>query len=160
MVYLTKQTLAIIVIVAVAIIIVIFIIHAMAVRKTKGNGGRVYVSGTFEITIGPKTLGNKFHDRGSPNCFYLNGVEAPTLKLSRNLYYEFRNKTDTPFYFTVDSKGGKGSPGSLNKKKSKDFIGLANGTIFFMTSNDLPDVFYYQAGNEHAEFMGSAILLE
>lgn len=157
MICFTRETVAIMIIVVVVIIIVIFIAHALVIRKSEGNGGRVFVEKSFSITVGPKSTQNKFHSVGFENCFYINGVEAPALHLSRGVYYEFVNNSDEPFYFTTDSTGGIGSPGSINKKKSKDFIGLANGTIFFKTTDDLPDTFYYQSGAH--ENMGSAIVL-
>jgi len=116
---------------------------------------------TYIVTVGKKTADNKFHGTGSENCFYINGVEAPKVMMQRNVYYRFENKTEEPFYFTTSVEGGLNEEGTEGKdnlsKNVKNFKGFANGTIYFMVSDDLPDNFYYQSSSNL--YMGSVIIL-
>jgi len=144
-------------IIVVIILLVCFILHSISIRNTNGNGGRVVVHGTYNVTVEPKTEDNKFYGQGSDNAFYINGIEAPLLYLERNAYYEFVNETDEPLYFTTDPDGGSGAPGSLAKKMKNGFIGHSKGTIFFKITEDLPSTFYYQSGAN--KNMGSVIIV-
>lgn len=130
----------------------------IVVKRTPGNGGRVVVHGRFTVTKGPKTETNKDFSKGSEECFHINEIESPTLFLNRGVYYEFKNTSGEPLYFTTDPDGGEGAPKSLAKNASKDFIGLANGTIFFMISEDLPTTFYYHSGKN--KNMGGVIIIK
>ena len=144
---------AVILLIIVMVIVILFIVHALKIKKIPGNGGRVHVYGTYIVTVGPKSS----HDSASNSnaCFYINGMEAPRLHLKRGVYYEFKNESDEPLYFSTSREGGRGAPLSLAKNQSRDFIGLANGTIFFMVTDDLPDSFYYQSGRSPG--MGGSI---
>jgi len=129
------------------LVIVLFIIHCIRVKGTPGNGGRVFVHGTYKLTWGKKTSQNPNYGAGADNCFYLNGVEAPTLMLKRGVYYEFSNETDEPIYFSSDPAGGYGGPGGLARNQKKEFTGLKRGTLFLRTTDDLPSSFYYQSSD-------------
>jgi hypothetical protein len=153
-----QRTVLVILLVVVAIIIIIFILHVLKVKKVAGNGGRVHVHGTFIVTVGPKTPENPTYGHGSSECFYLNDIEAPKIVLKRGVYYEFSNRCSEPFYFSTDPAGGPGGPGSLARNTKKEFQGLANGTIFFLITDDLPPTFYYQSGDHR--YMGGPIELE
>lgn len=146
---------ATILIIIVIVILVVFLLHSFSIRNSKGNGGRVIVRGTYTITVNDKTKDNNFYGIGSSKCFYLNGIEAPTLKLERNAYYEFINESEEPFYFTTDEAGGPNGPGSLAKNIENGFQGHSNGTIYFKITSDLPDTFYYQSAKH--KYMGSLI---
>jgi hypothetical protein len=134
------KILAIVVLIILIIIVALYLYHAIQIKNTNRQGGKVVVYGTYVVTVKRNHAGKK--------VFHLNGVETPILKLRRDVYYEFRNDSHYPFYFTKHSKGGHGAPGSLAKQVSKDFIGMANGTIFFMVTPDIPDQFYYQCGTK------------
>lgn len=144
-----QRMVAVILLIIVLVVVILFIIHAMKIKKIPGNGGRVHVHGTYIVTVGPKT--QVFSSGETPSaphgkCFHINGMEAPKLHLMRGVYYEFKNESDEPLYFSSSSEGGPGAPRSLAKNQSSSFIGLSNGTIFFMVTEDLPDSFYYQSG--------------
>jgi len=142
-----QRMVAIILLIVVLVVVILFIVHAMKIKKTPGNGGRVHVYGTYVVTVGQKTsVASSFSDSYHDKCFYINGMEAPKLILTRNVYYEFKNESDEPIYFSSSHEGGAGAPRSLAKNQASDFIGLAKGTIFFMVTDDLPDSFYYQSG--------------
>jgi uncharacterized protein YxeA len=134
------KILAIIVLIILIIIVALYLYHAIQIKNTERQGGKVVVYDSYVVTVKRNHAGKK--------VFYLNDVETPTLKLKRNVYYEFRNDSRYPIYFTTHSKGGHGAPGSLAKQVPKDFIGMANGTIFFMVTPDIPDGFYYQCGSK------------
>lgn len=146
------------IVIVIIIIIIIYIVHMIVIKKTPGGGGRITVHGTFVITKGQKSESNRDFGKGSEECFYLNDIEAPTLYLNRGVYYEFKNTCEEPLYFTTHSSGGKGAPESLAKNVSKDFIGMSNGTIYFMISDDLPATFYYHSGK--SSNMGSIIIIK
>lgn len=44
---------------------------------------------TFVVTVGPKTASNQFFGVGSPDCFYIDGVESPNLLLPANRKFIF-----------------------------------------------------------------------
>lgn len=142
----TKRTIAILLLFLVLVVIIIFIVHVMKVKKTPGNGGKIVIHGTYVVTVGDKTDSNFSFGSGSDKCFYINGMESPKLILKRGVYYEFKNESDEPIYFSTHILGGHGAPQSLAKTAPKDFKGHANGIIYFMITDDLPDKFYYQSG--------------
>lgn len=141
------KILAIVVLVFLIIVVAIYLYHAIQIKATPRHGGKVIVYENYVVTVKRNRDGRK--------VFYLNDVEAPSLKLRRNVYYEFRNDSKYPLYFTRNSKGGPGAPGSLAKHVPKNFIGMAKGTIFFMVTPDIPDHFYYACGTH--ESMGGRI---
>lgn len=127
-----------IVLIVVLLLVTGAIVHMLLVKSNRSRGGKVIVHGTYHVSLTEHT---------DPNLrkFKMNDFVAPTIKLRRGVYYEFRNTCDEPLYFSSDAHGGPGAPGNLAKHK-KDFKGLANGTIFFLITDDLPDKFYYQSG--------------
>lgn len=143
------KILAIVLLIFIIIVVSIYLYHAMQIKATPRHGGKVVVYGSYTVTTRRNRYGEK--------VFYLNDVETPTLKLRRNVYYEFQNDSEYPLYFTKSSKGGVGAPGSLAKHVPKDFIGMSKGTIFFMVTPDIPDQFYYQCGTH--ESMGGKVLV-
>jgi hypothetical protein len=124
---------------------------------SKSDNKKVTVQETFIVTIGDKTEENNFYGKGHHKCFYVNGKQAPIIQLIKGVFYAFKNESDEPLYFTEHPKGGEGAPGSLAKNVEGGFKGLANGTIFFEITDDLPDQFYYQSGNN--KLMGSVVVL-
>lgn len=127
------------ILVVVLLLVTICIVHLLLVRASKSRGGKVIVHGTYVVTV---------KDRK----FIVNDHITPTLKLRRGVYYEFRNESAEPLYFSSDRHGGEGAPGNLAKHK-RGWKGLAKGTIFFIVTDDLPDKFYYQSG-EHKDMGG------
>jgi len=66
------------------LVIVLFIIHCIRVKGTPGNGGRVFVHGTYKLTWGKKTSQNPNYGAGADNCFYLSSyIDAQTRGLLR-----------------------------------------------------------------------------
>lgn len=153
-----QKKIALIILIVVAVVIMIYIVHVMVVKKAAGNGGKVFVYGTFIVKTDQKSPDNQHYGHGSDQCFYFNDLEAPSLVLKRGVYYEFKNTSSEPIYFSSHPRGGEGAPGSLAKNKKKDFIGLAEGTIYFLITDDLPSEFYYQSG-KHSH-MGGKITIE
>lgn len=137
------------------ILMIIYLIHTMTMKRTQGYSGRVVVGGTFKITIDDITPNNHHYKNGPSKVFYVNGEEAPTIRLNKGFYYEFINTTDEPFYLTTDKNGGPGSPGVIAKNKNDKFRGLTNGTVFLKVTGDLPKTFYYQSSK--TKNMGSVI---
>lgn len=136
----------------------------LAIIEKVGNEGKIQIRQRFIVTIGDKTLENKFFKEGSSKAFFIDNIEAPTLLLQRNVFYEFQNLSDEPLYFTTDTEGGykenkdgtlEEAPGSLSKDASGSFKGLAGGSIFFMITDDFPAYFYYQSGKHKS--MGSIV---
>lgn len=154
----TQRTLAKILLIVVIVMIIIFIVHMLKIKNSEGKGGSVVVHGTYVVSVKPKTQSNPNYGQGSSNCFYFNDIEAPNLVLTKGVYYEFKNESDEPLYFSTDMAGGVGAPGSLAKHKKHDFIGLSSGTIFFLITDDLPDKFYYQSGKN--SYMGGRVELK
>jgi hypothetical protein len=159
------------VVLLIIIIIVILIILSLRSKKEDDHpktrmSNNMVVQKSFTITVGDKTAENRLLDKGSKQAFYIDDIEAPQIYLKRNVYYEFKNLSDEPFYFTSDAEGGykllpdktmEEAPGSLAKNVQGGFKGLAKGKIFFFTSDDLPIEFYYQSGKH--KNMGSVVYL-
>lgn len=143
------KILAIVILVFLIIVVAIYLYHAIQIKATPRHGGKVIVYDSYVVTVKRNRDGHK--------VFYMNDIECPTLKLRRNVYYEFRNDSKYPLYFTRSSKGGDGAPGSLAKHVPKDFIGMAKGTIFFMVTPDIPNNFYYQCGTKSS--MGGRVIV-
>jgi len=127
----------------VILLVTICIVHLLLVRTSKSKGGKVIIHGTYVVNV-------------KDGKFSMNDYKAPTIKLMRGVYYEFKNESAEPLYFTSDAHGGHGAPGSLAKSR-KDFKGLANGSIFFIVTDDLPDKFYYQSA-KHPDMGGEVII--
>ena len=147
----------------VAIVLVILIVIWLVIpKKTEvkaASDGKLQITQVFKITVADKTEANHFRDQGDSQAFYVDGLEAPTLVLKRGVYYEFKNESDEPLYFTSDPEGGfndggEEAPGSVNP----GFLGLAKGSIYLFTSDDLPVRFYYQSGKHR--LMGSLVVLK
>ena len=141
-------------------------ILAAAAQKKRDEDGKITIQRSFKVTIGDKTQGNAFLNSGSKQCFYIDGMEAPTLVLHRGVYYEFKNESDEPLYFTTDPEGGyktledgslEEAPGSVTTNIPGGFKGHAKGNLYFMPTDDLPAQFYYQSGKH--KLMGSAVRL-
>lgn len=140
--------------------------ESVSYEEKVGNDGKMHIRQKFVVTIGDKTPENKFFKDGSSKAFFIDGIEAPTLLLKRNVFYKFENLSDEPLYFTTDTEGGykenpdgtlEEAPGSLSKDPSGSFKGLAKGSIFFMITDDFPAYFYYQSGKHKS--MGSIVQL-
>ena len=146
-----------------AITLIVIVVIFLLLRKSKpgvqaSHDGKLQVRQTFIVTVGDKTESNNFLNRGDKKCFYIDGMEAPNIILARGMYYEFKNHSEEPLYFTSDLEGGysdhgEEAPGSVNP----GFKGLAGGSIFLFTSDDLPVQFFYQSGKHR--LMGSAVQL-
>ncbi len=134
--------------------------------NNKKDESTIIIQQKFVITVGDKTSANKLVNKGSQQAFYINGIEAPTLLLKRNVFYEFQNMSDEPLYFKTDLEGGykensdgtsEEAPDSLSFNASGGFKGLAKGRIFVRIPDHFPVYFYYQSGKH--KFMGSIVQL-
>ena len=146
-----------------AVVILVLIVAWLVLRRKREvkpeSDGKLHVAQVFKITVADKTEANHFLNQGDSQAFYVDGLEAPSLILKRGLYYEFKNESDEPLYFTSDLEGGysdagEEAPGSVNP----GFQGLAKGSIYLFTSDDLPVKFYYQSGKHR--LMGSMVILK
>jgi len=141
-----KITIIKVIIIVIIIILLIWLWHSVYIKHQKGKGNRIIIQETFAVTLHDKTENHISYGKGHDKAFYINGEEAPELKLRRGVFYAFQNYSDEPLYFTEHEEGGEGAPGSLAKNIKGGFRGLAKGTIFFEITDDLPDNFYYQSG--------------
>jgi len=157
------------IVIAIIIVWIIFNtdrLHHLETNASASNSASdsqtMQIARTFIITVGDKTENNTLLNRGSKQTFYVDGIEAPTIFLKRNLFYEFKIETDEPFYFSSDQNGGirelpdgtlEEAVGAINL----GFKGLARGSVYFMATDDLPAFFYYQSSKH--ENMGSIVQL-
>ena len=98
---------------------------------------------TFKVTVEEKPADHIFFDKGSNFGYVINGISGATLNLVRGKTYTFNiDSIGHPFYFTTDSVGGTGFPGSLmGEIKPTD-----SGILFYNVPLDFPDTAYYQCG--------------
>jgi len=91
----------------------------------------------------------------NPNklVFWLNGWERPRLFLKIGQKYQVNVVTaGNPFYFTLDSEGGKGNNKNITQVYPSDYF-----TTTFTMNDYLPKKFYYQSAN--TEGMGGEVIL-
>ena len=105
---------------------------------------------SFAVTIGPKTITDPLFGQGNPNVFYIDGVEAKELFLTKGITYSFNVLTPAhPFQISTDLTGG-----NANFLVSNGQTGAPsqNGTVTFTPNNSHPSLLYYPC-QFHA-FMG------
>ena len=97
----------------------------------------------FNVTVDNKSENHPFFEKGSSMAYVIDGVSGKTLYLIRGRTYKFNvNAPGHPFYFTRDSTGGPGFPGSL----MGDVKPTDSGTIIYNVPNDFPSSSFYQCG--------------
>lgn len=149
-------------------IILFFILHFIYKKiQRKKIQEKLPIEYIFKVTVGDKTVKNPHYNDGPLQTFYINGEEAPILRLKINRCYAFQNLSDEPLYFTISNIGGyiekdsgeiEEAPGSLSIDKYGQFKGLAKGTIYFKTFETMPVYFYYQSSKH--KYMGNFIFLQ
>lgn len=85
--------------------------------------------------------------------YFVNGVDGPTLDLSRGRTYVFNVDTSGhPFHISTDPNGGSGFPGvyeqgvSVTQPDSNEDDATQTGTLTFTVPDEAPDQLYYQCG--------------
>jgi hypothetical protein len=116
----------------------------------------------FQVTLAAKSTSHPSYGIGGASGFVIDGVEAPSLNLTRGRTYVFEKSwTGTamhPLYFTtVPAGAGPGQITDLVEFNSRDY-GQGTGIITFTPGYGLPDVVYYQCAL-HPN-MGGKIYLE
>ena len=94
----------------------------------------------FDVKVAEKNESHPFFGEGSRMGYVIDGVQGKTLRLVRGIGYNL--KIDTPghpFYFTTDSVGGLGSPGSLMGNLNP----IDQGVMNFVVPANFPDNLYY-----------------
>lgn len=126
----------ILLIVSIVIIVVLFIyvFHCLNIKRTIQKGGDVTVEDVF--TIDEDGKGNLIIKNER------NEIVGDRIRVKRNAYYAFVNKTEHPVYFGEKPSGCFNYETLVGTKNKKDFAGLANGTIFLFMSEDLPNEFF------------------
>ncbi len=107
----------------------------------------------FGVIAGVKTASNPYFGLGSTSCFFIDGVEAKTISLIRNISYTFSVLSPShPWHISTDFIGG-----NINNIVTNGQIGAPNenGTIFFTPNTTHPSLLRYVCANH--QYMGSNI---
>lgn len=105
---------------------------------------------TFAVTIGPKTPTDPLFGQGNPNVYYIDGIEAKELYLTRGIAYSFNVLTPAhPFHISTDLTGG-----NANFLVSNGQTGAPsqNGVVTFTPNSNHPSLLYYPC--QFHSFMG------
>ena len=77
----------------------------LIISKDSGGGGFLspYASSSapivYTVTVASKTASHPFHNVGSSNAYFINGIEAPIIELKGN-------DTAKPYYYKFDQSDG------------------------------------------------------
>ncbi len=130
---------------------------------------------TFVVTVGQKTPANSMFGIGSDNCFYINGVEAPTLILGANREFIFDQSditnTGLPlvFYFQLSNNSffmptypygtqTLGTPG-INGRTIIKFTNTQDpNNPGFITEQTLEKLVYHAEKTTGQDHMGNTIV--
>ncbi len=108
---------------------------------------------TFGIIAGVKTASNPYFGLGSTSCFYIDGVEAKTISLIRNINYTFNILSPShPWHISTDFIGGNTSNIVTNAQVGAP---SENGTVFFTPNAAHPNLLRYVCANH--QYMGNNI---
>ena len=139
----------------------------LIISKDSGGGGfeGTYFSSsspkTFTVTVASKTAASPYHNVGSSNGYYIDGVQTPIIELKGN-------DTGKPYYYKFDQSDASNSGHPLrfynNVSKSTQYTtgvttsgtpGSSGAHTTIAVDNTTPNVLYYQCSN-HAN-MGNFI---
>ncbi len=98
----------------------------------------------FCVTTGTKTASNP-NPGGFPLAFYINGVEAPVVTLTRGQTYQFRMVNTSaahPFYISRNREGASTETYADGVTPSNGVSG--NATLTWVVAANAPDLLYYQ----------------
>lgn len=130
---------------------------------------------TFIVTVGQKTPANSMFGIGSANCFYINGVEAPTLILGANREFIFDQSDITNsglplvFYFQLSNNSffmptypygtqTTGDPG-INGKTTIKFTNTQDpNNPGFITEQTIEKLVYHAEKTTGQDHMGNTIV--
>jgi len=139
----------------------------LIISKDSGGGGfeGTYFSSsspkTFTVTVASKTAASPYHNVGSPNGYFIDGVQTPIIELKGN-------DTGKPYYYKFDQSDASNSGHPLrfynNVSKSTQYTtgvttsgtpGSSGAHTTIAVDNTTPNVLYYQCSS-HAN-MGNFI---
>ena len=130
---------------------------------------------TFVVTVGDKTPANSMFGIGSDRCFYINGVEAPTLILGANRQFIFDQSDVTNiglplvFYFQLSNNSAflptypygtetTGTPG-IDGKTSIKFTNTQDpNNPGFITEQTIEKLSYHADKTTGQDHMGNTIV--
>ena len=139
----------------------------LIISKDSGGGGFEgdYFSSSspkvFTVTVAAKTAASPYHNVGSSNGYFINGIQTPIIELKGN-------DTGKPYYYKFDQSDASNSGHPLrfynNVSKTTEFTtgvttsgtpGQAGAHTTIAVDNDTPNILYYQCSS-HAN-MGNFI---
>ena len=139
----------------------------LIISKDSGGGGfeGTYFSSsspkTFTVTVAAKTAASPYHNVGSSNGYYIDGVQTPIIELKGN-------DTGKPYYYKFDQSDASNSGHPLrfynNVSKTTQYTtgvttsgtpGQSGAHTTIAVDNTTPNVLYYQCSS-HAN-MGNFI---
>jgi hypothetical protein len=139
----------------------------LIISKDSGGGGfeGTYFSSsspkTFTVTVAAKTAASPYHNVGSSNGYYIDGVQTPIIELKGN-------DTGKPYYYKFDQSDASNSGHPLrfynNVSKTTQYTtgittsgtpGSSGAHTTIAVDNTTPNVLYYQCSS-HAN-MGNFI---
>jgi hypothetical protein len=139
----------------------------LIISKDSGGGGFEgdYFSSSspkvFTVTVAAKTAASPYHNVGSANGYFINGIQTPIIELKGN-------DTGKPYYYKFDQSDASNSGHPLrfynNVSKGTQFTtgvttsgtpGNAGAHTTIAVDNDTPNILYYQCSS-HAN-MGNFI---
>jgi hypothetical protein len=95
----------------------------------------------FVVTVGTKTASNPTFGQGHPQSYYIDGIEAPVLTLTRGVTYEFSvSASGHPYYISTSSSGA--GAGMVSQGVSP--ASATSGTLTFRPDATHPDTLFYQ----------------
>lgn len=132
----------------------------------------------FVVTVGDKTTANRFNHSSSRKCFYINGVEAPSMTLAPGIRYRFTQEDESNRNYTLrffsnptntEFFGNDYSSPTLNDVTIVGTAGLPGAyTELYLTqrftsettlAEESPTILFYNAHQTSGQnFMGNSIL--
>jgi len=131
----------------------------LIISKDSGGGGFLspYASSSapivYTVTVASKTAAHPYHNVGSSNAYFINGIEAPIIELKGN-------DTSKPYYYKFDQSDGTNASHPLrfynNVGKTTQFTtgvtssgtpGQAGAHTTIAVDKDTPSILYYQCSS-------------
>ena len=131
----------------------------LIISKDSGGGGFLspYASSSapiiYTITVASKTAAHPYHNVGSSNAYFINGIESPVIELKGN-------DTAKPYYYKFDQSDGTNAGHPLrfynNVGKTTQFTtgvtssgtpGQAGAHTTIAVDKDTPSILYYQCSS-------------
>ena len=131
----------------------------LIISKDSGGGGFLspYASSSapivYTVTVASKTAAHPYHNVGSSNAYFINGIEAPIIELKGN-------DTAKPYYYKFDQSDASNSGHPLrfynNVGKTTQFTtgvttsgtpGQAGAHTTIAVDKDTPSILYYQCSS-------------